>query len=617
MASKLGEMLVKAQLITDAQLEEAIKVQRREGGKLGSIVVRQGFCSDQDIVSFLGMQYGVPAADLDQWPAIEPNVIALVPAELATKHKVLPLQRSGNVLTLAMSDPTDIFAMDDVRFHTGYNIDPVVSSEMGLTRAIERYYGGSSALKLRDDQARRAPQANRAAAVAGPEPGSMNFNRAAFDEAADEVMDLKGLEEELEGTDTQYETLQDEEDNINAGALQKGSEEAPVVRLVNMVLIDAIRKGASDIHIEPYEKHYRIRFRIDGLLQEVMRPNIKLKDPVTSRVKILAKLNIAEKRLPQDGRIKLRVNLGGQAKVIDYRVSVLPTLFGEKIVLRLLDSDKLMLDLTKLGFEPESLQQWDRQICKPYGMVLVTGPTGSGKTNTLYSSIAKLNQVDVNIMTAEDPVEFNFAGINQVQMKEQIGLNFAAALRSFLRQDPNIILVGEIRDFETAEIAIKASLTGHLVLSTLHTNDAPSTISRLMNMGVEPFLVATSVNIICAQRLVRRICSNCRQPDPHQPPAESLLKVGFTEEEVAKGFTVMKGAGCEVCGKKGYKGRVGLYEVLEMSETMKDMILTGASAIELREQAVKEGMITLRRSGCRKVLDGVTTIEEIIRETVL
>ncbi len=617
MASKLGEMLVKAQLITEAQLEDAIKIQRREGGKLGSIVARQGFCSDQDIVSFLGMQYGVPAADLDQWPAIEPSVVALVPAELANKHKVLPLQRSGNVLTLAMSDPTDIFAMDDVRFHTGYNIDPVVSSEMGLTRAIERYYGGSSALRLRDDQARRVPQPSRAAPLPGPEPGSMNFNRAAFEEAADEALDLKGLEEELEGTETQYESLQDDEENINANALLRGSEEAPVVRLVNMVLIDAIRKGASDIHLEPYEKHYRIRFRIDGLLQEVMRPNIKLKDPVTSRIKILAKLNIAEKRLPQDGRIKLRVNLGGQAKVIDYRVSVLPTLFGEKIVLRLLDSDQLMLDLTKLGFEPESLTQWDRQIQKPYGMVLVTGPTGSGKTNTLYSSIAKLNQVDVNIMTAEDPVEFNFAGINQVQMKEQIGLNFAAALRSFLRQDPNIILVGEIRDFETAEIAIKASLTGHLVLSTLHTNDAPSTISRLMNMGVEPFLVATSVNIICAQRLVRRICPSCKQPDPHQPPSEALLKVGFTEEEVNRGVTIMKGMGCEVCGKRGYKGRVGLYEVMEMSETARDMILTGASAIELREQAIKDGMITLRRSGCRKVLDGVSTIEEIIRETVL
>ena len=610
MASKLGDMLVKAQLITDSQLEEALKVQRRDGGKLGGIVVRLGFCSDQDIVSFLGMQYGVPAADLDQWPAIEAPVIALVPAELATKHKVLPLQRSGNVLTLAMSDPTDIFAMDDVRFHTGYNIDPVVSSEMGLVRAIERYYGGASGLRLRDDAAiargTSAAPAGTAAQAKGP----------SFDDLG-EAIDLNRLEEELEETETTYESISDDDESVNAAALAQSGEEAPVVRLVNMVLIDAIRRGASDIHIEPYEKSYRIRFRIDGLLQEVMRPNIRLKDPVTSRVKILAKLNIAEKRLPQDGRIKLRVNLSGQQKVIDYRVSVLPTLFGEKIVLRLLDSDKLMLDLTKLGFEPESLQQWDRQISKPYGMVLVTGPTGSGKTTTLYSSIAKLNQVDVNIMTAEDPVEFNFAGINQVQMKEQIGLNFAAALRSFLRQDPNIILVGEIRDFETAEIAIKASLTGHLVLSTLHTNDAPSTISRLMNMGVEPFLVATSVNIICAQRLVRRICAACKEPEPHQPPPEALLKMGFTEEEVNRGITIMHGRGCDVCGKRGYKGRVGLYEVLEMSETLKDMILTGASAIELREQAVKEGMITLRRSGCRKILDGVTTIEEVVRETVL
>nr|WP_320133226.1 type IV-A pilus assembly ATPase PilB [uncultured Holophaga sp.] len=607
MASKLGEMLVKAQLITDAQLEEAIRTQRREGGKLGSIVVRLGYCSDQDIVSFLGMQYGVPAADLEQWPPIENTVVALVPAELALKHKVLPLQRSGNVLTLAMSDPTDIFAMDDVRFHTGYNIDPVVSSEMGLVRAIEHYYGGSSALKLREEATGKGT---------GSRPGGPRA--PVFDDATmDAALDLKAMEDELSETDTEYTSLEEDEENINAAALMKGSEEAPVVRLVNMVLIDAIRKGASDIHIEPYEKSYRIRYRIDGLLQEVMRPNLKLKDPVTSRIKILAKLNIAEKRLPQDGRIKLRVHLSGQNKVIDYRVSILPTLFGEKIVLRLLDSDKLMLDLTKLGFESESLVAWDRQISKPYGMVLVTGPTGSGKTNTLYSSIAKLNQEDVNIITAEDPVEFNFAGINQVQMKEQIGLNFAAALRSFLRQDPNIILVGEIRDFETAEIAIKASLTGHLVLSTLHTNDAPSTISRLMNMGVEPFLVATSVNIICAQRLVRRLCSNCKVPDPHQLPPEALLKVGFTQEEVDRGVTLYKGEGCEVCNKRGYKGRVGLYEVLEMSETMRDMILTGASAMELREQAIKDGMITLRRSGCRKVLDGVTNIEEIVRETVL
>ncbi|MCM2249799.1 MAG: Flp pilus assembly complex ATPase component TadA [Geothrix sp.] len=615
MVSKLGEMLVKAQLITDAQLEEVVKIQRREGGKLGSIVVRQGFCSDQDIVSFLGMQYGVPAADLEQWPPIDASVIALIPKDLAQRHKVLPLQRTGNVLTLAMSDPTDIFAMDDVRFHTGYNVDPVVSSEMGLARAVEKYYGGASAVRLADGMGSRTTSGGNAGGGAAAGPTSTSATLHPFNEQ-DEQFDLSELEQELDA-DAEFDTTDDDEESINVGALKRGSEDAPVVKLVNMVLIDAIKRGASDIHIEPYEKNYRIRFRIDGILMEVMRPNLKLKDPLTSRVKILAKLNIAEKRLPQDGRIKLRVNMGGRQKVIDYRVSILPTLFGEKIVLRLLDSDKLMLDLTKLGFEQESLDRWDRQISKPYGMVLVTGPTGSGKTNTLYSSIAKLNTVDTNILTAEDPVEFNFPGINQVQMKEQIGLNFAAALRSFLRQDPNIILVGEIRDFETAEIAIKASLTGHLVLSTLHTNDAPSTINRLMNMGVEPFLVATSVNIICAQRLVRRLCASCKAVDTHHQPEDALMTVGFTPEEIKKGITFYKPVGCEVCNKRGYKGRVGLYEVLEMSETLKDMILTGASAIELREQGQKEGMITLRRSGCRKVLDGVTTIEEIIRETVL
>ncbi|HJW71853.1 MAG TPA: type IV-A pilus assembly ATPase PilB [Geothrix sp.] len=616
MVSKLGDMLVKAQLITDAQLEEVLKIQRREGGKIGGIVVRAGFCSDQDIVSFLGMQYGVPAADLEQWPPIDAGVIALIPRDLAQRHKVLPLQRTGNVLTLAMSDPTDIFAMDDVRFHTGYNVDPVVSSEMGLARAVEKYYGGNSAVRLADGIS-RATQGGAAGSTGTSGGGTGTGDTAADFNEEDERLDLQAFEQELDA-DAEFDTTEDEnEESINLKNLKAGSEDAPVVKLVNMVLIDAIKRGASDIHIEPYEKNYRIRFRIDGILMEVMRPSLKLKDPLTSRVKILAKLNIAERRLPQDGRIKLRVNMGGKQKVIDYRVSILPTLFGEKIVLRLLDSDKLMLDLTKLGFEPESLVMWDRQISKPYGMVLVTGPTGSGKTNTLYSSIAKLNTVDTNILTAEDPVEFNFPGINQVQMKEQIGLNFAAALRSFLRQDPNIILVGEIRDFETAEIAIKASLTGHLVLSTLHTNDAPSTINRLMNMGVEPFLVATSVNIICAQRLVRRLCSNCKAVDTHAQPVEALYKVGFTPEEVERGITFFKPVGCDICNKRGFKGRVGLYEVLEISETLKDMILTGASAIEIREQGQKEGMITLRRSGCRKVLDGVTTIEEIVRETVL
>jgi type IV pilus assembly protein PilB len=609
LATKLGDMLVKAQLITAQQLEEAMTIQKREGGKLGGIVVRQGYCTDQDIVSFLGMQYGVPAADLDQWPPIPAEVIALLPAELTNRHKVLPLQRTGNVLTLAMSDPTDIFAMDDVRFHTGYTVDPVVSSELGLQRAIEKYYGGASSVVLHGGSGKTTGgQAAAASTTAAPAA-------AHYDEEAERI-DLGAIQDELDATAEEFEDIADDEQSINLAALTKAGEDAPIIKLANVILIDAIKRGASDIHIEPYEKEYRIRYRIDGLLTEVMRPKLTIKDALTSRIKILSKLNIAEKRLPQDGRIKLRVQMQGRTKVIDYRVSILPTLFGEKIVCRLLDSEKLMLDLTKLGFEQETLERWHRQIDKPFGMVLVTGPTGSGKTNTLYSSIARLNQPDVNIMTAEDPVEFNFAGINQVQMKEQIGLNFAAALRSFLRQDPNIILVGEIRDFETAEIAIKASLTGHLVLSTLHTNDAPSTINRLMNMGVEPFLVATSVNIIAAQRLIRRICANCKAPDPHQPPLESLLKFGFTEAE-AKSMTIMKGAGCEVCGKRGYKGRVAVYEALEMSETLKDMILTGASAIEIREQGVKEGMITLRRSGCIKIINGLTTMEEVARETVL
>lgn len=611
MVTKLGELLVKAKLISQEQLEEAMVAQRREGGKLGSIVVRMGFCTDQDIVSFLGMQYGVPAADLEQWPPIDAPVIALIPAELANRHKVLPLQRTGNVLTLAMADPTDIFAMDDVRFHTGYNVDPVVSSEMGLLRAIEKYYGGSSQVELHSKVGRSAG-ASQAQAPQESAASVAQANQAAMNEIN---IDLGALQDELEAH-ADFEDIEDEGDSVNLNELTKAGEDAPIIKLANMVLIDAIKRGASDIHIEPYEKEYRIRYRIDGILQEVMKPKLSLRDALTSRIKILSKLNIAEKRLPQDGRIKLRVNLAGRQKVIDYRVSILPCLFGEKIVCRLLDSEKLMLDLTKLGFEQESLDRWDRAISKPYGMVLVTGPTGSGKTNTLYSSIAKLNTPDVNIMTAEDPVEFNFSGINQVQMKEQIGLNFAAALRSFLRQDPNIVLVGEIRDFETAEIAIKASLTGHLVLSTLHTNDAPSTINRLMNMGVEPFLVATSVNVIAAQRLIRRVCANCKEPDPHQPPAEALLKFGFTEDEVNKGVTIMHGRGCDVCGKRGYKGRVAVYEVLEMSETLKDMILTGASALELREQGVKEGMITMRRSGCHKIISGMTNVEEVARETV-
>jgi type IV pilus assembly protein PilB len=401
---------------------------------------------------------------------------------------------------------------------------------------------------------------------------------------------------------------------MDIASLEAATEEAPVVKLVNIILTDSIKKDASDIHIEPYEKDFRVRFRIDGVLYEIMHPPMKLRDAIISRLKIMAKLDISEKRLPQDGRIKIKMKLGGKTKEMDYRVSCLPTLFGEKIVLRLLDKDNLMLDMTKLGFESESLQKFERQILKPYGMVLVTGPTGSGKTNTLYSSMNRVNIPETNIMTAEDPVEFNLHGINQVQMKEQIGLNFAAALRSFLRQDPNIVLVGEIRDFETAEIAVKAALTGHLVLSTLHTNDAPSTINRLMNMGIEPFLVATSVNLICAQRLVRRICRECIEEI--SMPSQALVDVGFTPEETTQA-RLKKGRGCGSCNNTGYRGRVGLYEVMEISEEIRELILSGASAMELRRKSLEEGMISLRRSGLIKIKEGMTTVEEVVRETVL
>jgi type IV pilus assembly protein PilB len=401
---------------------------------------------------------------------------------------------------------------------------------------------------------------------------------------------------------------------MDLATLEKAAEEAPIIKLVNLILTDAVKRGASDIHVEPYEKELRVRFRVDGVLQNVMAPPLKLKDAITSRMKIMSKLDISEKRLPQDGRIMIKYLKDGKRKELDFRVSTVPTLFGEKIVLRLLDKENLRLDMTKLGFEQESLTKFERQILKPYGMVLVTGPTGSGKTNTLYSSVARLNTVETNIMTAEDPVEFQLAGINQVQMKEQIGLNFASALRAFLRQDPNIILVGEIRDFETAEIAVKAALTGHLVLSTLHTNDAPSTISRLMNMGIEPFLVATSVNLICAQRLVRRICSGCKEPLQILPQA--LIDAGYTPEESEK-VVIQHGRGCATCNNTGYKGRVGLYEVMEINDELRELILVGASALELKKKALETGMITLRRSGLIKVGLGHTTMEEVLRETVL
>jgi len=594
MSAKLGEILVRENLLTPHQLREALEFQREHGGRLGFNLVKMGMVSDDMITAVLSRQYGVPSVNLELFD-IDETVIRLIPRDVADKYSVLPLSRVGATLTLAMVDPTNVFAMDDIKFMTGLNIEPVVVSEASVQDAISRYYSQSREIELARDLEE-----------------SLNSNgNGHADSLPDASMTLDSLDFEADGAEG-LEVI-DDEDEIDLSNLTRMSEDAPVVRLVNVLLADALQRGASDIHIEPYEKEMRIRFRIDGLLYDVMHPPLRLRDALISRIKIMAKLDIAEKRLPQDGRIKIKLKANGRSRELDFRVSTLPTLFGEKTVLRLLDKERLMLDMTKLGFEPESLVKFQRNITKPYGMVLVTGPTGSGKTNTLYSALQALNTAETNIMTAEDPVEFNLPGINQVQMKEQIGLNFAAALRSFLRQDPNIILVGEIRDFETAEIAIKAALTGHLVLSTLHTNDAPSTISRLMNMGIEPFLVATSVNLIQAQRLIRRICKDCKTE--HSIPPEGLVEVGFSPEE-ARQLKTYKGAGCTKCNNTGYKGRVGLYEVMEVTEDIRELILIGASALELRKRAIEDGMITLRESGLHKIRNGVTTLEEVVRETV-
>jgi type IV pilus assembly protein PilB len=579
MASKLGDLLVSENLITGAQLEQAVELQRRSGTRLAQCLVKLGYVNDEDIAKVLSRRYGVPSINLSYFE-IDPAVIQLVPRETAQKYHLLPLSRVGSVLTIALLDPTNVTALDDIKFMTGFNIEPVVAAESSISEAIEKYYGSPHAIELK------------------------------------RVMDSIGVEEKAspDEIDADMEIQEGSEQQVDLAELERAAEEAPVVKLVNLILVDALRRGASDIHLEPYEREYRVRFRIDGILYNIMTPPLKLRDAIISRLKIMAKLDISEKRLPQDGRILMKMKHEGKRKELDFRVSVLPTLYGEKVVLRLLDKENLMLDMTRLGFEPESLVKFEEAILKPYGMVLVTGPTGSGKTNSLYSAISRLNTSETNIMTAEDPVEFQLQGINQVQMKEQIGLNFAAALRAFLRQDPNIILVGEIRDFETAEIAIKAALTGHLVLSTLHTNDAPSTISRLMNMGIEPFLVATSVHLIAAQRLVRRICKACKEEVP--APQKVLVEAGFSPEE-AKKVKLYKGKGCPPCNGTGYKGRVGLYEVMEITDDIRELVLVGASALELRKKAIENGMISLRGSGLRKIKDGVTTLEEVLRETVL
>jgi type IV pilus assembly protein PilB len=522
---------------------------------------------------------GAQAAAFD--PAnyvIDPKIVKTIALDVARKYKALALGRAGSVLQVAMVDPSNFRAIDELKFITGYTIEPLRGDESAILEAIEYAYNA-------------------------PEQGA---NMVVSE-------DLNSVLAAL-GDDEDGASRVDDGEDVSIEDLEAAADEAPIVRLVNGILREAVMAKASDVHLEPYEKEYRVRLRVDGVLQDLMKPPLKTRDAIISRIKILARLDISEKRLPQDGRIMITLRINGKKRALDWRVSTLPTLWGEKVVMRLLDKENLRLDMTQLGFESESLEKFQKAILKPYGMVLVTGPTGSGKTNTLYSAISLLNKPDTNIMTAEDPVEFQLHGVNQVQMKDAIGLNFATALRAFLRQDPNIILVGEIRDFETAEIAIKAALTGHLVLSTLHTNGAPETVSRLMNMGIEPFLVATSIHLIVAQRLIRRICTNCiHQVDV---PSQVLVKAGFTQDE-ARTVKVKKGRGCDRCNGNGYKGRTALYEVMEVDDSLRELILIGASALELKKKAVEQGMITLRRSGLRKIMLGQTTMDEVLRETVL
>lgn len=561
-ANRLGELLVRNKLIDEKQLAKALEEQKISGGRLGASLVKLGYLEEEDLAAFLSRQYGVPSINLSEFE-IDESVIKLIPAEVSQKYMLVPVNRAGSTLIVAMADPSNIFAIDDIKFMTGYNVEVVVAAEASVKTAIDKYYDQS----------------------------------ASFDDVMGDLDDI-----DLE--------VIDDVDEIDTGELEKASEDAPVVKLVNLILTDAIKKGASDIHVEPYEKSFRVRYRIDGVLHEVMKPPLKLRNALTSRIKIMSEMDIAERRLPQDGRIKIKLPGG---KDMDYRVSCLPTLFGEKIVLRLLDKSNLQLDMTKLGYEEQALVWFKEQIHKPFGMVLVTGPTGSGKTVSLYSALGELNTPSENISTAEDPVEFNFAGINQVQMHDEIGLNFAAALRSFLRQDPDIIMIGEIRDFETAEIGIKAALTGHLVLSTLHTNDCPSTVNRLLNMGIEPFLVASAVNLITGQRLGRRLCKECMIPE--DIPRGTLLQAGIPEDQIDE-MVCYKGEGCAKCNDTGYKGRVGFYQIMPMFEELREMILAGANTAELKRESMRLGVKTMRQSALTKMQEKVTSFEEVVRCTI-
>ncbi|MEW6054511.1 MAG: type IV-A pilus assembly ATPase PilB [Nitrospirota bacterium] len=599
MATKLGQLLVTANIVSEDQLREAISLQKRQGGRLGTNLVKLGYVTEEKLVGFLSKQWGVPAINLSDYK-IDASILKLIPVEIARKYLIIPVARVGATLTIAMADPSNVFVIDDVKFMTGYNVEVVVASESSIVSAMSTYYrGGGEALI-----ATKKAAATKTIAAKDYTLGDEDLQEETFG-AMEETytVDVEEFDRVVGEALDDVEIVEEREDELVREV------ERPIVKLVNGILINAIKERASDVHIEPYEASLRVRQRVDGVMYTVMNLPVQIKNAVTSRMKIMANLDIAERRLPQDGRIKLKL---GKKREIDFRVSTVPCLFGERTVLRLLDKSNLQVDLTKLGFEEENLKEFMEALEKPYGMLLVTGPTGSGKTTTLYSALNYLNKIGVNISTAEDPVEYNFLGINQVHVKEDIGLTFAAALRSFLRQDPDIIMVGEIRDFETAEIAVKAALTGHLVLSTLHTNDAPSTISRLLNMGIEPFLVSASVILIASQRLTRVICSSCKEEE--KVPIPGLVQLGFSEEEVET-VKCYRGKGCSQCNNSGYRGRIALYEVMMLKEELKEMVLEGASADELKKTAVRLGMRTLRMSGLSKIKSGITTVEEIVRVT--
>jgi type IV pilus assembly protein PilB len=572
MGSNLGELLLREKVLTPDQLKSALEIQKEKNVPLQTAIVSLGLVTEEDMAQALSRQLGYPYIDLDQFE-VYPDVVSLIPVEIVKKYMIMPIHRIRSFLTLAMVDPTDLEVIEDIRFRTGLSIQPVIASESGILNAINKYYGSSSSLRVK-----------------------------------------KIIEDITLADDSQVNIVEEEKDDNDVREMVQATEEAPIIKLVNEIFVDAIKKGASDVHFEPYEQSFRVRIRMDGILHEQMNLPMKFKNPVLSRVKILSNMDIAEKRLPQDGRIKMKIKLdNGGRKEVDMRISALPTIFGEKIVSRILDRQMLKLDLTELGFEEESLEKFQEAIRRPWGIILVTGPTGSGKTNTLYSAVSTLNSLEKNIMTAEDPVEFNISGLNQVHIKEEIGLDFPRVLRSFLRQDPDIMLVGEMRDRDTVDIAIKAALTGHLVFSTLHTNDAPSSIPRMVNMGVEPFLIADSMILVAAQRLVRRLCQKCKVP--HKLPEKALLDIGFLPDEV-KSVQIWKAGGCDYCNNTGYKGRTALYEIMPVDDEIREQILMRAQSREMKKKAIENGMLTLRRSGLIKIKNAVTSIEEVLRESV-